>query len=274
MRKKKINLVGLSKSMPKRIKKGSLLYKKRQAMRREYNRLYKQMQKFDQPVGSYKTVSLTKRDVENLRSRVATVKEYNKIYGRFRRSVEGFNEKYFEDVKLRNPHNLKNTRTLENLKREYERWKNERKKYVRSLPQEVKIIAKNIEDLYKEIDEKIEQRAVDFSHREILEERKNRTYHKIRKELTVKMAEKVIRCKRIRHDWKFFVFNIDRYIFYSGQDAPSVRAEAYALFVAILTNKAMGRGLNDDNNESFEEYKKSSELMLASPEYDSVYGKE
>ena len=233
--------------------KAMKLLQKRIAKReKEFYRVYNSLKELGQTPKSIPLIK-TSKDVKRLQEKLSTVKEYNKIRRRFEKSVEGFNEKYFEDVKIKPEHATKDKRTLNILKENYEKWKKERQRYVRTLPKEIKEVAKNIEEMYRDIDEDIRVKAYNDQQRIDLENRRYTTSGDVREKLTfIKMAEKLLRSKSVLKDWKLFVYSINRYIFYSGQDAVAVRAEARSTYLTIL-----------DGN--------SSDISMVSPTHDSVY---
>ena len=112
----------------------------KKSYKRSYNALYKKIQSLGQDPGKYKPIP-KKKDIERLHKKVKTINEYNKIARRYRKSYEYFTSKYFVKTKEIDTSNSNITKqSVKALKRKYEKYQQERQKFVRSIPKEVKVI--------------------------------------------------------------------------------------------------------------------------------------
>ena len=239
-RKKKIDLQNTAPVSTRGGVKSRRLSKREKARRktaRTYERLYTKLDLYAQaPLRHIEKPQ--SRDVKRLESRLETVHKYDVIYRRYERSVKGFNEKYFQDVRMPSPHDKINKKTLAALERGYEAWKKWRRNFVRKIPKEDETVLDNFFDLLDEVstsqrfDKPSEQRRAEIRAISLYN-----LMNEVLLELKKGSQERKRFIRHLRNIWDELKVQIDKYLYDSM--TPDQRSEVWNIIVFLVTGDGM-----------------------------------
>ena len=114
---------------------------------RYYQSLSNKIELYGQSISSKERP--TSKDVRRAEEHLSTIKEYEKIFRRYQRSVNRFNTTYLQDIELPIADDTIDKRKLNKLIKEYEEWKRWRRNWVRHLGDEYLKLMKTLIDYVK-----------------------------------------------------------------------------------------------------------------------------